>query len=199
MSQRVDPDRCAEILDRLDAWIDGDLEESEAAAMQAHVDGCESCRRERQQAEEVVAELRAMPEFDVPQRVLQAVHRRTRPRAMDRIHSVFEGAVRRPLPAVAALAAIVLMVVLVSPWRGQQGPQYSDEEIMRAAAETKLALAYVGSIARRAELRVKESVLDERVATKTMRSVRRSLQILGEAGSATVDPPATPQPKLKGS
>ena len=79
MSQRVDLERCAEFRDRLDAWIDGDLDETQAAAMRAHVDGCESCRRERQLAEEVVAELRAMPEFELPERVKEAVGWRTRP------------------------------------------------------------------------------------------------------------------------
>lgn len=200
MSQRIEPGRCAEILDRLDAWIDGDLDETQAAAMQAHLDGCESCRHERQLAEEVLAELRAMPEFEIPERVLDAVHRKTRPAVVvEKLHSIIQGAVRRPLPAMASVAAVLLLVVLISPWDRKSTPEYSDQEISRAAAELRLAFAYVGDITRRAEERVKERVIDESFAAQTMRGVSRSLRIIGGVGTTLTGPAATPQPTVKGS
>ena len=79
MSQRADRGRCAEILELLDAWIDGDLDEVEAAAVRAHVDECGSCHEELKLAETVVAELRALPELDVPEGVLQTVRSKTQP------------------------------------------------------------------------------------------------------------------------
>jgi hypothetical protein len=199
MSQRVEPDRCAEILDRLDAWIDGDLDQTRAAAMQAHIDGCESCRHERQLAEEVLAELRVMPEFEIPERVLNAVYRKTRPGVVEKLHSIIEGAVRRPLPAMASVAAVLLLVVVISPWDRKSAPEYSDQEISRAAAELRLAFAYVGDITRRAEERVKERVIDESVAAQTMLGVSRSLGIIGGVGTTLTGPAATPQPTAKGS
>ena len=191
--------QCADVLERLDAWIDGDLDDAEAAAVKAHVDQCESCQAEQQLAETVVAELRALPEFDVPERVLQTVRKKALSTFAERLRAFFDDLVSRPVPALAAVAAVVLIFLVLSPWSRPIEPQYTDQEVARAAAETRLALAYVGSIAQRAELRVKERVLDQGAAAQTVRGVRRSLQVIGEAGAATVDLPATPRPQIKGS
>ena len=199
MSQRVDSDGCAEVLDRLDAWIDGDVDESEAVAMQAHVDDCEACQRERRLAEELVAELRAMPRFEVPERVLRAVDRQTRTGVAEKLHSFFEAIVRRPLPAMAAVAAVLVVAVVMTPWNRSSVPEYSEQEISRAADDLRLAFAYVGDVTRRAEVRVKDRVLDEGVAAQTLRSVRRSFRIIGEVGTTATGPAATPQPTVKGS
>jgi anti-sigma factor RsiW len=199
MSQRADRGRCAEILELLDAWADGDLDEVEAAAVRAHVDECRSCHEELKLAETVVAELRALPEFDVPDGVLRTVRNTIGPTAANRFRMFFKGSTFRPVPVLAAVATVVLMVLVLSPWRRPSVPQYTDQEIERAAAETRLALAYVGSIAQRAELRVKERVLDEGTTARTVRGVRRSLQLIGEAGAAAADLPATPRPQVKGS
>jgi anti-sigma factor RsiW len=199
MSPRVDSNRCVDVLDRLDAWIDGDLDDAEADSLKTHVDRCESCRAERRLAEEVAAELRAMPDFELPERVLQTVRRKTQPTLMERSRVFFEGSTLRPATAVVALAVVVVMVLLISPRGGPTGPRYTDQEITRATEETKLALAYVGSITRRAELRVTEKIFDDGVATQTVSAVRRSLQIIGGAAAATADLPATPLPHAKGS
>ncbi len=191
--------QCADVLERLDAWIDGDLDDAEAAAVKAHVDQCESCQAEQQLAETVVAELRALPEFDVPERVLQTVRKKTLSTFAERLRAFFDDLVSRPVPALAAAAAVVLIFLVLSPWSRPTEPQYTDQEVARAAAETRLALAYVGSIAQRAELRVKERVLDQGAAAQTVRGVRRSLHVIGEAGAATADLPATPRPQVKGS
>ena len=199
MSPHAEPDRCAQVLELLEAWIDGDLDEAEAAAVKAHVDQCESCRAEQQLAEAVVVELRALPEFDLPERVLQAVREKTRPTLAQRLRSFFDDLVSRPVPALAAVAAVVLVVLVLSPSPRPTEPEYTDQEVARAVAETRLALAYVGSIAQRAELRVKERVLNEGAAAQTVRGVRRSLRVITDAGVATADLPATPRPQVKGS
>jgi anti-sigma factor RsiW len=199
MSQRADFERCAEVLERLDAWIDGDLDKAESTAVEAHVDHCESCRAELRLAETVVAELRALPDFDIPEKVLKAVGKASRPTLAEKLRTFLENSILRPVPALAAVAAVVLMVLVLSPWRRPAEPQYTDQEVARAAAETRLALAYVGSIAQRAELRVKERVLDDGAAAQTVRGFQRSLQVIGEAGVAAANLPATPGPQVKGS
>ena len=198
MLQRVDDQRCSDILDRLDAWIDGDLGESEAALVEAHIDRCASCRAERLVAEELAIELRSLPDYQVPDRVLRAVRTRVRPALWERLKRFLDGSMQRPVTAVAVLAVVVL-VVMVSPWRDRSAPQYTDQEIARATEETKLALAYVGSITRRAELRVKEKIFDDGVAAQTVSGLRQSLKIIGGAAAATADTPATPLPQVKGS
>jgi anti-sigma factor RsiW len=188
MSQRADFECCSDVLERLEAWIDGDLDADEAAAVKAHIDLCESCQAEQQLAEAVVAELRSMPDFDLPKRVMQTVRKKTRPTLVARFRVFFEGARFRPVQVLAAGAAVILMVLIASPSRRPAEPQYTDQEVARAVAETRLALAYVGSVAQRAELRVKQRVLNEGVAAQTVRGVRRSLQAIGDAGAATADP-----------
>jgi len=199
MSQHVDGERCAEVLDWLDAWIDGDLDDARAASVKAHVDRCDSCRAEWQLAETVVSELRALPEFDIPERVLRTIRKKTVPPLEERLRAFLADTVFRRLPALAALAAVVLLVLVLSPWRPPAEPQYADEEVARAAAETRLALAYVGNIAQRAELRVKQRVFEQGVAAQTARGFQRSLKFIGEAGVASADLPATPPPQVKGS
>ena len=199
MSQRADHESCAKVLEMLDAWIDGDLDDAEATAVKAHLDQCESCQAEQKLAETVVAELRALPEFDVPERVVKTVRHKTRATLAEGLRALFGVFVSRPLPTLAAVAAVALMIVVLFPSPRPTEPQYTDQEVARAVAETRLALAYVGSIAQRAELRVKEKVLKEGPAAQTVSGVRRSLRVIGEAASTTVDLPATPGPQTKGS
>jgi len=199
MSRRVDAERCAEVIESLDALIEGDLDDSEAAAMTAHIDVCAACQRERRLAEELVVELRSMPSFEIPERVMQAVHRVARPSVMRTFLSFFEGAFRRPLPAIAAVSAVLFLVVVMTPWKSNSVPEYSDQEVLRATDELRLAFAYVGDITRRAELRVKERVFEERVAEQTVRSIKRSFQIIGGVGTTATGPAATPTPAVKGS
>jgi len=199
MLQHVDGQSCADVLDRLDAWVDGDLVESEAASVEAHFDRCASCSAARRMAADLAMELRSLPTFEVPERVLHAVRMKARPSPWERLKSYRNGFLLRPVTAVAVLAVVVLVVVAISPWRGRGGHQYTGQEIERAAEETKLALAYVGSITRRAELRVKEKIFDEGIAAQTVSGVRQSLKIIGGAAAATADMPATPLPHGKGS
>ena len=199
MPQQFESGGCAEVLERLETWIDGDLEGAEAAAVEEHLADCTACQDEHRVAEQIRAELRALPELDVPARVLRAVDRHTRARALDKLATVLASAVRRPLPVAAAAAAVVLAIVLIAPWEGRHETVYSDAEIYQATQETKLALAYIGNITRRAELRVKERVLDQGVAVKTMRDVSRTFQMIGGMGSGAVKPPVTPYPTVKGS
>jgi len=199
MSQPVEARPCGWVLERLEAWIDDELNEAERALVTAHVEGCKSCRREQRVAEEVVAELRALPDFELPEAVAREVARKTRQGGVERFSPYLEGLFRRPLPAVAALAAVVAMIIVVWPWRDGSRPQYSEQEIARASSELRLAFAYVGAITRRAELRVGERVFDHDAAGKAVRSVRRSIQIIGEAGTPAMASSATPQPTAKGS
>ena len=140
---RVNPECCADVLERLDAWIAGDLDDAEAAAVKAHIDQCETCQAEQRLAETVVAELRSMPEFDVPEKVLQTVRKETRSTLAARLLAYFEGFMFRPVPALAAVAAVVLIFLVLFPWSRPTESQYTDQEVARAAAETRLALAYV--------------------------------------------------------
>lgn len=193
------PSNCATVLDRLEAWIDGELEESEAALFRAHVEGCSGCREEYRYAEEIRAELRGMPEFSAPERVLAAVREAAGPTAGERLSGVFSWLVSRPVPAAIAVAAIVVLLFVVIPKNDRPGAHYTDRQVRRAAAETRLALAYVSDAARRAERGVRKKVLEERNFPATVRGVSRTLSWAGETGVAQPTIPASPTNTSKGS
>ncbi len=189
---------CVDVLDRLDAWIDGDLEASEAARVKAHVDGCSGCREERQSAEEIRAELRGMPELDPPERVLALVRNR-RPIAKKWPGAFNFPLTLRPVQAAIAMAAAAILLAVAVPWGGRSGSPYTDLEIRRAQAETRLALAYVGDAARRAERGVRKKVLDERDFPATVREISRTLSWAGETGAAQPTVSPSPTNTSKGS
>jgi len=190
---------CVEVLDRLDAWIDGDLEASEASRLQAHVERCSDCRKEYQLADEIRAELRGMPEFDAPERVLAAVREASRPTVSERLGGRLGWLTLRPVPAAIAVAAVAVLLFVIVPWGERPGAHYSDREIRRATAETRLALAYVGDAARRAERGVRRKVLEEREFPATVREISRTLSWAGETGAARPTAPTSPTNTPKGS
>jgi predicted anti-sigma-YlaC factor YlaD len=178
MSQPADGLSCAVVVDLLEEWIDGELAGTDAAAIEAHLERCASCSEERTLAEQVREGLRSLPELDTPPRVLEAVRSAARPRSAERLRSLFEKLASRPVPALAAVAATVLLVLAVLPWRDRSAPQYTEDEIRRAAVETKIALAYVGEISHRAERKVRH-VIDEKAVDAAARGISRSLEWTG--------------------
>lgn len=170
MPQSFEPLRCDQACDRLEAWIDGDLDRQAADEVRRHVEGCPSCRRELELAEEVRATLRDLPGFEPPARVLQAVRSATVEQPAPIVGWT------RPVAAVTAVAAAVLLALSLAPERKASTPQTNAAEVERVTAETRLALAYLGSAARRAEARVKSSVIEDRAVVATLNGVSTSLR-----------------------
>ena len=162
--------------------------------LEAHVERCPECEAERRLADEIRAGLRGLPEFDVPDRVIKAVRDQTTPTIGERARGLLDAVFARPVPAMAAVAAIVLFMLAVVPWRqSETPPRYTAEEVERAAEETKLALAYVSSITRRAELQVRRRVFEDGAVSATVRGISRSLDWTGTAAGA--EPTTTVLPK----
>ncbi|MHC4934224.1 MAG: anti-sigma factor family protein [Planctomycetota bacterium] len=186
---------CSDVLEGIEAWIDGELGAEEAARFEAHIAQCASCRTEKSEAEDLVMGLRSLPEFDIPTRVLHSVPGFARPPMWARFGATMTASMRRPATAAAAVGVAILAIVLVSPWRGPSTSKYSDQEIERAALEAQLALAYVGDAVQRAELSVKEKILKDGTVIRTVRGFSRSMRIIGEAATAAAELPATPLPQ----
>ena len=194
MSQPADGLSCAVVVGLLDEWIDGEVAGTDSVAIEAHLEQCASCAEERLLAERVRDGLRAFPELDAPPRVLDAVRSATHPRLTERLRLLSVRLTSRPVPAIAAAAATVLLVLAVQPWGDRSSPQYTDEEIRRAVAETKIALAYVGKISHRAGSKVRH-VIDEKAVSTAVRGVSRSIQWTGGAVGGM---PASPSPAENG-
>ena len=171
MPQSFEPLNCDQACDRLEAWIDGDLDRQAADEVRCHVEGCPSCGRELELAEAVRTTLRDLAGFELPARVLQAVRSATvaEPTPAAKWWA-------RPVAAVTAVAAASLLVLVLAPERNTSPPQANAAEVERVTAETRLALAYLGSAARRAEARVKSSVVDDRAVVATLNGVSTSLR-----------------------
>lgn len=68
---------CDQADERLEAYLDGELGEFEAARLRRHLSSCAACAAELAWAERVQEGLRALPEHSCPPQVLEDVLRRT--------------------------------------------------------------------------------------------------------------------------
>jgi anti-sigma factor RsiW len=173
------------VLEWLEAFVDRDLGPSEERAVAAHLEDCAACRREHRVAMELRSSLRSLPEHDAPAKVLWAVRMTARDgvsRPSQRVS--LARWITRPVTAVAAAATAVAMVVTALAWwqRPVPRPSLDDPEIARAAHETRLALALVGALGRRAAV---DEVLGRVVVSPTVTGVRNALR--GHPGSDDAD------------
>ncbi len=167
---------CNQVVDLLEAWIDGDLGDDEAAEMRRHVGGCPGCQAEYQSAEQVRAALRRLPSFEAPAPLLDAVRSRSTGCAgSPPLTRWGSPRVARAVAGVAAIAVVVLLVGLILPQRLVSTARPTSAEVERVTAETRLALAYLSDVARRAESRAKARVVEDRAVFATIAKVSNSL------------------------
>lgn len=166
MSRPDESMQCHEVLELLEARLDGDLSRDEDRAVTDHLAGCARCAREAALAEAIRSELRALPEYEAPPELVASLRwtvGRDRPRRVR----------LRPLMAVAAGLVIAVLAGLLYYERPTARPSMDDPEIARATAETRYALALVGAVGSRAGL---EDLFGERVLSPTVSSVTRVLR-----------------------
>jgi len=65
---------CAAVLERLEAAVDGELDDAEAARIEIHLGNCTRCATEHRLALAIKTELRALPSLDTPSEVKQKPH-----------------------------------------------------------------------------------------------------------------------------
>jgi anti-sigma factor RsiW len=161
---RFDDDgmRCGEVLDILEAYVDGDLPAAEEERVGVHLDSCPSCAAELALARAIQSELRSLPLPDCPPEVLEKVRRAGRYKVLS-----FARPERQPprpwrLAGAAALlaAAAGLSVFFLPPFLNDEP---SPEEVARAAEEARYALSYVGQVSRRAGLMLRDRLETEPV------------------------------------
>lgn len=195
MSPTVEDARCNEVLDRLEAFIDEQVDDAESAAIERHLECCDTCARELEHALETVAALRALPELEVPPRVMEST------RTAIEVHDPAAGAAPRNRLRgrwLAAAAAIVIGILgTVSVVRDQTEP--TGAEALRAAADVQLALATIRDISLRANQMVQARVIQEGAIPQSIRGFARSLEPLTSL-ELTDGPLAAPfEPTREGS
>lgn len=188
MARQLEAMSCGDVLERLEAYIDGDLSTTEAANVEAHLEGaggslgggqtrgCPACAAEHRLALAVRRELRSLPELDAPEATLREI-------AMAAERARFRGPTRRRF--WAGLAAAVLAATVLGGglwWRAwsrapvvEQAAVADPARVARATEEARYALAYLTRIHRRAGLKLRDDLFIDRVARPTARGLSLSL------------------------
>jgi len=112
---------------------------------------------------------------------------------------LIDAVILRPAPAVAVLAVGVVLMLTVLPTRESGTPQYTDKEMARAAEETRLALAYVSSVTRRAESQVRRKIFEDGAVSATVRGISRSFEWTGSSAGAEPTKNVLPKKHNEGS
>jgi len=104
--------KCATFQELIDARLDGELAESEAGPLDAHIASCAACAEEYKLALRLRAELQALPGLRCPDTVTERVFAEVAPPAPARMKGFFAGLFATPagrLRFAAAAAAVVIL------------------------------------------------------------------------------------------
>lgn len=175
-SRTAGPAPCAEIVEWLEEYLDGELPADAAARVRRHLlggpeTGCPTCRRELRRAELLRAALRALPAERCPDEVVARVGEIAR-RDTERWGGLLPwrrgSAAARWLRVGALAAAAAALLWLGVRSSGTPAPRpatvqaqhgYSPQELAQAEEELRLALGYVAAIGRRSGVALRDEVL----------------------------------------
>lgn len=194
MSSTVEGTRCDDVLDRLEALIDGELADDERLTVERHLKGCTSCTEELEHAVDAVTALRALPEPNVPDRVIEKARERL---ALNDPKTDVDARDRRRRRWLAAAVVVAGIVGTSSVMR--RPPPEPDAEALRAAAEVRFALATMGEITERANRIVRDRIIDSGPIPQSFSSLARSLDPLTSLQSTDAAPAAPDEPAHEGS
>ncbi len=178
--------------EHFEAYVDCELTGTEFVRFEAHLEECQYCERQLEQARSVAAALRALPSVVCRSEVVTATLRGIGADSTDRVlpfESAREsGMISRQEAAsgsrllVWARAAAVLLAIGALAFAGMsllEGPQpddiaaYSQDELIRAEQDLRLALAYFGGLTQKAGLVLRDDVLAEHVLTPPLRALSK--------------------------
>lgn len=194
MSSTVEDTRCDDVVDRLEALIDGELADDERLIVERHLNGCTSCAEELEHAVDSVTALRALPELDVPDLVIERARETV---VLDTPKTEADTRIRRRRRWLAAAAVVAGIVGTSSVMR--RPPPQPDAEALRAAAEVRFALATMGEITERANRIVRARIIDSGPIPQSFSSLARSLEPLTSHQSTDAAPAPSDEPAHEGS
>ncbi len=170
----------------IDERLSGRLPAGRNAAVEAHLERCPACRAEVELAAAIRRELSALPRFDAPPRVIEAIRRRVGAAPAGATLKFSRNANRR-LPArvaLAAAAAVALAVAMVVslPDRSPQPSRMTAAEVDLATAEARFAFALIADATTSAQRELRDGVLRDRVLATAARGLSRSFRLDGHSG-----------------
>lgn len=172
--------RCEEARERIHLVLDGDLmEASLLQQLEAHLADCAECRTAEAELKAARSALRALPQPALPADALEEVWRRTSRTRPQRASA------RSPFPWRALAAAASLAIVLFTAWMLSgttptrvAGPvvppsppiiEPTEEEIARAAEQTRMVFRLTASAMRKAKEKAFKDVLADDVSPALQR------------------------------
>jgi hypothetical protein len=171
-------DNCPWTQERIELYVDGELEGADLEKFDRHVDSCKTCSEELSLARTVANELRSLPALSCPDRVVEKAAARvgaetveTSRAWIDRLRGWFGGHFAwAPRPAMAVmLVVIVAATVFVlsqheqSPFSDRNEPSFTEKELELAKLDVQLAFAYLGKYSQRTGEIVRQDVITDRV------------------------------------
>ena len=106
--------RCEEILELLSLYIDNELDDVTAKAVEKHIESCSSCRSELEQLREIVKMCSELDEVELPDNFNEVLHERLKleqKKMEDNKKTIFMR--NRIMGAVASVAAIFILIFAV--------------------------------------------------------------------------------------
>ncbi len=146
--------RCETLKELMEAYVEGELDESERKAAEVHIASCESCKRELALTRSIPRLVSSLPTPPVPDGII--------PDTLEKLHER-QGLTRRWLRSFGALlsrrwqfaatAFLVLSVVLfgISYEVMIRQPEIAPEEVASAVRDLKLALGIMGAATQRVQ------------------------------------------------
>ncbi len=163
-------DPCFEIRSLIDRFLDGDLPETEQAALEEHLSACEACRAGLEGEERIIRQFEMLPELECPEAVLEKIreavqttekkpvmtHRRKKQRVLP---------FRWGLVPVGLAAAVIILYLIREPSGEHQYPvrvAYSLQEVELARTRAMWVMVLVGEKVRKVEMEtVGTAMLDD--------------------------------------
>lgn len=169
--------------DRIEGYLDGDLAGEDLLRFERELETSFALREELAQAQKTLAEIRALPRLECPDRVTERIYRAT----VDAPRGEREPLRGRfsfwgwPSLGFAACAAALLVVLSLNrgPFKGPAkalAPVYTEAEIEQAEQQLRSTFAYLAGVGVRTGAFVGEEVL----RAGFVRPVRETARAIGE-------------------
>lgn len=153
--------------ERIDRWLDGELDEEAVAALEADAAADPNIEREMRLAQAARSALASLPRPVCPPEVAAAAKAAARADRPDR--APLRNARRRAAAFAVAVVLIATSLVLIS--RQPAEPQPTHAEVQKALDDIQFAFAVVADVGKRTG----ESVRDEVFTDATIRPIRRAV------------------------
>lgn len=171
---------CPDAADLFDPSLDGTLTDAEQKRLEAHLNICDACSRAMSLATRARKSLRALPEKQCPDRVIENVFKKTiyatgAENNIPNMPGVQNGTKIATTRAFLLAASIVFCVLLVDAVRYENGkntaPDITRSELFEAERDLKWTLAYLGDLTRRTGLKVNSDVMKPHLVAPINRAI----------------------------